>query len=169
MLRKNNVKFALFIDAMYQIYFGWMLSNILDGCSQIKMLSPGASSPASCWPEEKVHLSCISTAHKGGSPTVKRTGQAFYKNRACVNHSHTGAKPRESWRRTGGLLLFTKQGGCESLTWWPSAKHGLFICKRRGGGCSFCTCCCCHSTKPGEALFGETVPRFSQHSVFCNK
>ena len=70
------------------------------------MLSPGASSLASCWPEEKLHLSRLGTAHKGGSPAVKRTGQAFYKNRACVNHSHTGAKPRESLKKNRRIFAF---------------------------------------------------------------
>ena len=65
----------------------------------------------------------------------------FLQNRAAVNHSHDGLLQNMDF-------LFAKGGEGDA----PFVHAAVAIPQNLV-----------------KALFGETVPRFSQHSVFCNK
>ena len=137
------------------------------------MLSPGASFLASCWPEEKSTSPASALHTKEDFVQQKEQDRLFTKTRR-VWITHTLLQNLvKAWRRTGGLLLFTKQGGCESLSWWrPSAKPGLFCCQRRGGLLLFTkvSCCRCPSTKPGESRTHHLEQLFlAFHHIQCNE
>ena len=70
-----------------------------------------------------------------------------------MNHSHTGAKPRESLKKNRRIFAFYRAAVNHSLGDGLLQNldflQGLFFAKG-GEGTAF-TCCCCHSTKPGES------------------